>query len=212
MASWRAEPERISGSWHCYRQVSLDWAPLYRAAGERVPSQRSGRWHPEGEGYAQYMALEPLGAWAELVRYEGIRGNTRAQAYRRRLWLLFVREADIADLSTFERYDACGLDPRLAVGDHADSQPLADDLREAGFAGVLSPSAALVGATNLTLLGPRFEKVMLGGLGRWANPEPGLWVPCSLVVEGHPPEQLTTETTFADMPHDGYRQWRQADG
>lgn len=210
MASWRAEPDRIGGAWHCYRQVSPDWAPLYHAAGEPVPSQPSARWHRQGEGYAQYLALEPLGAWAELVRYEGIRGNARAAAYRRRLWLVFVREHDIADLSSFDRYHACGLDPRLAVGDHADSQILADELRAAGFRGLLSPSAALVGATNLTLFGPRFEKVMLGGLESWPNPQPQTRVPCSLVVEGHPPDQLITETTFQDMPHDGYREWLRA--
>lgn len=207
MASWRAEPARLSGEWSCYRQVDPQWAPLYHAAGEPVPSQTGGRWHRLGEGYAQYLALEPLGAWAELVRYEGIRGNVRAEQYRRRLWLVFVREHDIADLSTFARYDACGLDPRIAVGSHADSQPLADELRAAGFRGVLSPSAALVGATNLTLFGERFEKVLLGGLATWPNPMPGVRLPCSLVVEGNPPDQLITETVFEDMEHDGCREW-----
>ncbi len=205
MPSWRVEPERISGEWYCYRQVSPDWAPLFHAAGEPVPTQSSGRWHRQGEGYAQYLALEPLGAWAELVRYDGIRGHVRAAQYRRKLWLCFIREDDIADLSTFERYHDCGLDPSLPVGAHEQSQHLADELRKTGFRGVMSPSAALVGATNLTLLGARFEKIMLGGLERWKNPQPQLRVPCSLVVEGNPPEQLTTETTFEDMPHDGYR-------
>ncbi len=204
------EPARLRGEWHCYRQVSPDWPPLYHAAGEPVPTQDSGRWHRLGEGYVQYLALEPLGAWAELVRYEGIRGHTRAEQYRRRLWLVFVREHEIADLRTFEHYEACGLDPRIAVGPHADAQSLADRLRVAGYHGVLSPSAALVGATNLTLFGPRFEKVLLGGLDSWANTHPGLKLPCSLVVEGNPPEQLVTETVFADMEHDGYRDWLRA--
>ncbi len=212
MPSWRAEPERLSGEWHCWRQVSPEWAPLYHAAGEPVPTQSSGRWHRLGEGYAQYASLEPLGAWAELVRYEGIRGEARAAAYRRRLWWLFVREHDLADLSTFDRYEACGLDPEIAVGDHAAAQGLADELRAAGFRGVVSPSAALAGATNLTLFGPRFEKVLLGGLPTWENPRPDLRVPCTLVVEGNPPEQLVTETTFAGMPHDGLEDWRRGRG
>lgn len=212
MASWLVEPNRLSGEWSCYRQVDPQWAPLYHAAGEPVPSQGDARWHRQGEGYAQYMALEPLGAWAELVRYEGIRGNGRADQYRRKLWLMFVREHDIADLSTFDHYDACGLDPRIAVGPHPDAQNLADELRAAGFRGVLSPSAALVGATNLTLFGERFEKVLLGGLATWPNPQPGVRVPCSLVGEGNPPDQLTTETVFEDMEHDGYRDWLRANG
>lgn len=212
MGSWQTEPARVSGERHCYRQVDPKWAPLYHAAGEPTPSQSDARWHRLGEGYAQYMALEPLGAWAELVRYEGIRGNARADEYRRKLWLMFVREDDIADLSTFGHYDACGLDPRLAVGKHTESQKLADELRDAGFRGVLSPSAALVGATNLTLFGARYEKVRLGGLDRWPNPQPGLRVPCSLVVEGNPPDPLITDAVFEDMEHDGYRDWLKDNG
>lgn len=210
MASWRTEPARLSGEWHAYRQVSPEWAPLYHAAGEPVPSQTSGRWHRRGEGYAQYLALEPLGAWAELVRSEAIRGGARAEQYRRRLWLVFVREHDIADLSTFAAYEACGLAPELAVGAHADAQALADDLRAAGFRGVLSPSAALAGATNLTLFGARYEKVLLGALAAWPNPMPDVRLPCSLVVEGNPPAELVVETTFRGMEHDGLRAFRDA--
>jgi hypothetical protein len=158
------------------------------------------------------MALEPLGAWAELVRYEHIRGNTRAGQYRRSLWLVFVREHDIADLSTFDHYDTCGLDPRLAVGAHPESQDLAKELRAAGYRGLLAPSAALVGATNLTLFGERFERVRLGGMAAWPNPKPGVFVPCSLAADGNPPEQLTLETVFENMEHDGYRDWLRAHG
>jgi hypothetical protein len=77
---------------------------------------------------------------------------------------------------------------------------------------VLSPSAALAGATNLTLFGARYEKVLLGGLASWPNPRPELRVACSLVAEAHPPEQLITETVFAGMEHDGYRAWLREHG
>lgn len=212
MASWQAEPERVAGEWHCFRLVAPDWPPLYHAAGEPAPSQRSARWHRLGEGIAQYLALEPMGAWAELVRFERIRDPERAAQYRRRLWIVFVREREIADLSTFDRWEACGLDPRDAVGDHADCQQIADDLRAAGFRGVLSPSAALAGATNLTLFGARYEKVLLGGLETWANPNPDLRLPCSLAAEGTPPDVLIGETILADMPHAAYRAWLRARG
>jgi hypothetical protein len=212
VASWRTEPARLSGEWRCFRQVSPEWAPLYHGAGEPHPSQVSGRWHRLGDGYAQYMTLDPMGAWAEQVRFEKIRGNTRAEQYTRRLWLMLAREREIADLATFDRYDGCGLDPRIAVGDHAASQDLADELQAAGYRGLLSPNAALVGAINLTLFGARFEKELLVGLDSWANHDPDLRIPCSLVVEGTPPRELITATTFANMPHDGYREWLQANG
>lgn len=207
MASWQADPARLSREWHCYRQVDPQWAPLYHGAGELVPSQSSGRWHRQGEDYAQYMALEPLGAWAELVRYEHIRGNTRAEQYRRNLWLILVREHDIADLSTFDHYAACGLDPRIAVGDHGPSQELAAALRAAGYRGIVSPSAALMGATNLVLFGERFEKELFGGLAYWQNPKPEVFLPCSPAAAGYPPAQLIAQTVFENAEHAGYRNW-----
>lgn len=208
VASWRTEPARLTGSWWAFRQVAPDWPPLYHAAGEPLPSQRSGRWHRQGQGYAQYLALEPLGAWAELVRYEGIRTPDRAGEYRRTLWLALVREVDIADLSSFDHWAACGLDPAAAVGDHARCQDLADDLRDAGYRGVLAPSAALSGATNLTVFGTRYEKVLVHGLARWENPQPDLRVACTLAAHGGPPEVLLAETVYADVAHEGLTRWQ----
>ncbi|MBJ7329062.1 MAG: RES family NAD+ phosphorylase [Solirubrobacteraceae bacterium] len=208
MASWRTEPERVAGAWWAFRQVAPDWPALYHAAGEPLPSQRSGRWHRQGQGYVQYLALEPLGAWAELVRYEGIRTADRAAQYLRRLWLAYVREEAIADLSTFDRWDACGLDPSVAVGDHEACRALADELRDAGYRGVLSPSAALVGGTTLALFGARYEKVLLGGLPAWANPQPELRIPCTLAAQGGPPDLLLGETVFSGVEHEGLAAWR----
>lgn len=205
MASWRVEPRRLDGTWYAYRQVAPDTAPLFHSAGERAPSQRSGRWHREGEGYAQYLALEPAGAWAELVRYEEIRAHARASEYLRRLWLVFVEEREIADLGSFQAYEDCGLDPRLAVADHADAQRLAEELRQHGYRGLLSPSAALPGATNLTLFGERYEKILHTAPDRWANPNPDVRLACLLTAEGSPLEDLVIETCFLGMVHDGYR-------
>lgn len=207
MPSWEAEPTRLSARWIAYRQVSPDWAPLYHAAGEPQPSQQSGRWHRVGEGYAQYLSLDSSGAWAELIRYEAIRGQARAEQYRRRLWVFSVEEHDIADLSTFDAYQACGLDPHIAIGDHQISQALADELRAAGYRGILSPAAALDGAVNLTLFGERYEKVLSTGIERWHNPKPGVMLPGTLVVEGNPPPELVTETVFEGEPHLGYEDW-----
>jgi RES domain len=208
VASWRAKPKAASGEWTCFRQVSPEWPPLYHNAGVPVPDQESGRWHRRGRGYAQYLALSPLGAWAECARYFSLRSPSQAREMRRTLWLALVREERIADLSTFESYDACGLDPLLAVGGHTASQALADELREAGFRGVLSPSAALPGVVNLTLFGERYERVLRTDLRAWENPDPDSWLPCQLAAEDAPvPALLTSDTVFGGEEHEGYEAW-----
>ena len=67
----------------------------------------------------------------------------------------------------------------MAVGEHDAAQALADDLRAAGFGGLLSPSAALPWATNLTLFGQRYEKVLLTGFHDWRNPTLGCASPAT---------------------------------
>lgn len=215
MPSWQVEPTAVSGEWTCFRQVSPEWPPLYHNAGVPSPDQESGRWHRKGEGYAQYLALSPLGAWAECARYYSLRSPKQAREMRRNLWLVFVRETRIADLSQFDRYDACGLDPAIAVEPHAAgrSQALGDELRQAGFRGVLSPSAALPGVVNLTVFGERYEKVLLADLSAWANPDADAWLPVQTVAVAAPvPEQLTTETVFQTKKHESYRAWMKAKG
>jgi RES domain-containing protein len=215
VASWRAKPRAVSREWTCFRQVSPEWPPLYHNAGVPTADQESGRWHREGEGYAQYLALAPLGAWAECARYYSLRSPEQAREMRRDMWLVFVRETRIADLSTFDRYDAGGLDPAIAVEPHTvgRSQALADELRDAGFRGVLSPSAALPGVINLTLFGERYEKVLLTDAAAWRNPDVDAWLPCQRVaVQAPVPEELCTETVFKTKKHETYRAWMVANG
>jgi hypothetical protein len=158
------------------------------------------------------MALEPPGSWSELIRYERIRHGARAAQYVRRLWLIHVVETDIAELSTFAAYEACGLNPRLAVADHEPCQDLADELRGAGYRGLLSPNAALAGATNLTLFGERYEKVLRTRPDLWSNPQPGVRLPCLLVAEAGPTAELVADTCCVGMQHDGYRDYLRARG
>jgi RES domain-containing protein len=214
VASWRTEPKAVSGEWTCFRQVSPAWPPLYHNAGTPAPDQESGRWHRKGEDYAQYLALSPLGAWAECARYYSVRSARQAREIKRNLWLVFARERRVADLSSFDRYDACGLDPAIAVDpDQTASRDLADELRAGGFRGVLSPSAALPGVLNLTVFGERYERVLLTDPATWDNPDPDSWLPVQAVVEEAPiPVQLCTETVFRTKKHQGYREWLAAKG
>jgi hypothetical protein len=193
--------------------VSPEWPPLYHNAGVPIPDQESGRWHRRGDGWAQYFSLAPLGAWAECARYFSVRSERQARELRRNLWLVFVRETQIADLSSFDDYARAGLDPELAIGAHERSQELADELKQHGYRGVLSPSAALPGVTNLTLFGERYEKTLLTDPSGWENPNPNAWLPCQIVARGAPlPPELITETVFLGKPHEHYEVWRARQG
>jgi RES domain len=207
--SWRTEPARAGGRWLAYREVDPRWPPLYRGAGEAIPTQESGRWHRQGHGYAQYMSLDATAAWAELIRREEIRDEDRRRAARRNLWRITVEERDIADLSTFEKFEACGLDPRLAVGSWEDSHRLAEELRRAGYRGLLTPSAALPDAVNLTVFGERYEVEISTGEVAPGNPDPGLWYPVVLVAPStRPPRRALEQTCYRGEPHPGLERWR----
>ncbi len=147
----------------------------------------------------QYLALSASAAWCELLRYLSIRTAALAVEQRRHLWVVTVTEQDIADLSTFDAWTRCGLDPAAAVGEHARTQTLADDLREAGYRGVLAPSAALPGAVNLTLFGERYEwRAPAGAPSPLPNPDPAQWLDVELAApDAHPPPELIAATRFA---------------
>ena len=169
-------------------------------AGAARPQQESGRWHREGEGYAQYLSLSAAGAWAELLRYLSIHTPALAVEQRRHLWAVTVAETQIADLADFAAWTDCGLDPAIAVEDHTRSQSLAQELLDAGYRGVLAPSAALPGAVNLTLFGERYEwSPLLGPV-----PDPTLWLAVELAApEAHPPTDLLAVTRYQGQPHAG---------
>lgn len=208
--SWRTEPARAEGSWLAYREVDPQWPPLYRAAGEAIPSQESARWHRQGEGYAQYMSLDSTGAWAEFIRREEIRDEDRRRAAKRNLWRITVEEASIADLSSFQKLADCGLDPEIAVGPWSASQGLADLLRDSGYRGLLTPSAALPGAVNLTIFGERYEIEISTGETAPGNPDPGLWYPVLLVASSaRLPQRAMERTCHAGEDHAGLREWQE---
>lgn len=212
MASWTSEPARVAGSWIGYRHTALGIPPLWYGAGATTLRQESGRWHREGEALAQYLALSSDGAWAERIRYESIRTEEDRLEDHRCLWQLRVEEADVADLASFDAWGACGLDPALAVGDHADCQALADELRAAGYRGVLAPSAALdvAGAVNLTLFDERIEHRISGAPlpDRPVVPN-GLWLPAILLTDSGAPTMFAMEhACYRTGAHRGLAEWR----
>jgi RES domain-containing protein len=211
--SWTSEPAALAGRWVAYRHVADGVPPLWSSAGSTTLRQESGRWHREAEALVQYLALSSDGAWAERVRYESIRTEARRRRERRSLWQLRVSADRIADLSTFDKWEACGLDPAIAVGDHADSQALASELRRARYRGVLSPSAALdvAGAVNLTLFGARIEHHIEG---QPLPDEPvggpnAPWLPAILLTDrGAPTPFAMVRTCYRSGHHRTLAEWR----
>lgn len=211
MALWSKPPDRVDGVWEAYRHTHPDFLPLWYGAGATSLRQESGRWHQEGRGVAQYLALSVNGAWAERCRYAAIRDDERRRQERRKLWQMQVIEHDIADLSTFDRYLACGLAPELAVGDHRNTWSLANDLRTAGYRGVLSPAAAYDRpyAVNLTLFGERLEDEHYGAMPDPSeNPRPDVYISAILITDaGAPTEYAMHHTCYTDSYHREFDRW-----
>jgi RES domain-containing protein len=208
LASWRRRPEGQDGTWSCFRQAGHGYPPFWHPGSRRKPIlQPPARWHGSGS-YAQYLSLEPDGAWAEAIRYNGIRAEEHRAELRLNLWFCEVEERAIADLSSFARIAACGIDPRVFVDDdHAAAQSLASELREVGFRGLLTPSAALPGAINLTLFGTRHEVERFSLYGH-RNPRPDAYVPVSLAAGATaPPAHLLRLTRMLGAPHLAYEDW-----
>jgi RES domain len=216
MALWSTPPDPRDEVWVAYRHTDQRYPPLWYGGGLASMRQESGRWHEEGHDVAQYLALSANGAWAERCRYAAIRDDARRLQETRKLWELQVIEHDIADLSTFDAYIACGLPPELAVGDHKAAWPLADELRNAGYRGVLSPSAAYDrgDAVNLTLFGERIEDQQYGSMPDPAeNPRPEMYIVTILITDaGAPTQYAMHHTCYQGAYHQTFDRWRRATG
>ena len=216
MASWRHKPAARSDTWIVYRQAPRAFPPLWHQGSRSQPTEQpAGRWHREGGGLiVQYASLDSDGAWAELVRYEGIRTEEQrlAAEIRVRLWKLTVEETKIADLSTFDLIEACGLDPvRVVAEEHDYCQALAQELRDTGYRGVLAPSAAMPDVVNLSLFGPRREIPFRDIRSGQKNPRPDYFIPVQITADDTaPPDDVLDYTRHHDDPHTGLERWLQA--
>jgi RES domain-containing protein len=185
VASWRREPRRAAGTWTAYRQVGPGWPPLWHPGPLTQPTrQPSARWHDERRGQlAQYLSLDVDGAWAELVRNEHVRDDRHRRDLPRNLWACTIAERELADLSSLEAIEACGLDEAAFVDDdHAPARALAGELRAHGYRGLICPSAALPGAVNLTLFDGRRE-LLAHARGSVENRRPELYVVCAEIAD-----------------------------
>jgi RES domain len=117
---------------------------LYRHAPPHLPflwevaDQPKGRWNRNGEGPVQYLADTPAGAWAELLRHEGITELADLAGVRRAIWAVETHDA--------LQLEVPALPLRTLVGDestYAQCQGEADRIRDSGADGIETVSAAL---------------------------------------------------------------------
>jgi RES domain-containing protein len=144
------DPRRID-----YDNVAFRWSDYDVALWTR-PNSGALRWNRARRDATQYMSLTPEGSWAELIRAEGLLTEADLRLVSMPMWVLKIRETNLADYSTFEKAQDAGFPPDALVSeDYERCQAEAERLHERGFRGVLAPSAALPGAVNLTLFGRR---------------------------------------------------------
>ena len=83
------------------------------------------------------------------------------------------------------------------------------ELRDAGYRGLLSPSASLPGVTNLTLFDARRE--LFARPGSTPNIRPDLYVHVNLAADlSPPPAHILGIVRYYGDPHLGYEEWKAA--
>jgi hypothetical protein len=189
----KADPERVSFEDVAFRYSDYD-TPLWAR-----PNSSPGRWHEPADGPTQYLCKSVEGSWAELIRAENLRTEEEVALVRMPMWGLDVHSQNIADYSTFEVAERLGFPPDALIDDdHARCRAEGRRLRELGYRGVLAPSAALPGALNVTLFGPRIAS-------KWGVP-PVLAsaIPATRLAVGAPPGGIVERVRHAGESHSGY--------
>src|ERR1700761_6794857 len=160
------------------------------------PHSEAGGGHRGGDEPTQYLSTSVEGAWAELIRTAEIASEPEVALIRMPMWVTQIHLKRIADYGTFERAAAAAFPPDALVDeDYSRCQVEGRRLREAGFQGVLSPSAALPGATNLTVFGPRIAS-------SWnVRPVLASSVPATEIAVGSPPEGIVDRVRQRGTAH-----------
>jgi hypothetical protein len=167
------------------------------------PNSEPGRWHQVGDGPTQYLSTTVDGAWAELVRAEGLHSEHEIALVRMPMWVAEVHVQRIADYGTFEKSEAGGFPADALIDDDCSRcQKEGNRLRQAGFQGVLAPSAALPTTLNLTLFGPRIAST-------WqVRPLLASSIPATKIAVGSPPEEIAERVRHRGERHSLYEEFR----
>jgi hypothetical protein len=157
-----------------------------------------GRWHRSDDGPTQYLSVTPEAAWAELIRAENLRDESELELVRIPLWVAKINQARLVDYRIFDRAEAAGFPPDALIDeDKSRCQDEGRRLRDLGYQGVLSPSAALAGGLSLTLFGGRVAV-------SWdAAPSLASAIPAKVLSRGAPPPELLALVRYQGRAHEG---------
>ena len=161
-------------------------------------NRRAGRWNFVRVGTTQYASLDVEAPFAEMLRQEGLRTEAEVTTFYSTIWQLKISEGVVGDYGTFEKAESAGFPPEALVDDdHECCQREAQRLVNLGAGGVLSPSAALPGSTNLTLFGPRVPI-------EWsADVKIASAIPAQPLATGQPPAGLVKRVRHYGETHSG---------
>jgi hypothetical protein len=160
----------------CYRACDARFPFLWTAA-----DQPPGRWHAAGEGPCHYLATSAKGAWAEVLRHEGITDVEDLVDLERALWEvegpLPTATPDLGETTLTggeDSYPAC--------------QAASRALRASGQVGLIAPSAAVLSGTAERMVVSPEDGVHI--VGHIASYVVVLFASAALVgmsvAEGHP--------------------------
>jgi RES domain-containing protein len=172
------------------------------------PNRQPGRFNYAESPATQYITLHPLASWAEYIRWHAVREPRALSEIRLGVWAIrvVVRDLLVIDYNNAESLGIRAED--LISDDWSSCQALAERLRaDPRNPKVLQvPSAALPGARNIVILGPRVA------IPYSFEPLDELDTPVTLCAAGaRPPRSLLDLVRFRGEDHAEYEAWQLGD-
>jgi RES domain-containing protein len=171
------------------------------------PNRQAGRYNYAESAATQYISLHPLASWAEYIRWHDLREPAALREIRLGVWAIrvIVQDLLVLDYNSAEAQEIRAED--LISDDWGPCQALAERLRAGSAPKVLQvPSAALPGARNLVILGPRVAVPFS------FTPIDPTDVPVTLCAAGaRPPESLLGLVRYRGQDHTEYQAWQRGE-